>query len=440
MNMIKLLPHQEEVIEKTKYFKQVAYYLDMGLGKTFVGSYKLNQIGHKYNLLVCQKSKIRDWIEHFKEFYPDFEVLDGTSMNLDIPIDKPSIIVVNYDLLHRRKWLKKLDALTFTLMLDESSMIKNEKTVRARAILKLNPAAVILLSGTPTGGKYEELYSQLTLLGWDISKSTYLDQYTKWRLMDFGGGKFRQIYGYKNIDRLNKKLREHGAVFMKTEDVINLPTQNFIPIKVDKTKEYTELMKESIVRLKGYGEYHEVDYDRGPIVEKYIDLVADNSLTKLLYARQLCGQYNADKLRAFEDLINSSRDRFIVFYNFEAELDAMKKVLDKKYIKRPYSIINGSVKDLSNYEHCDMSVTFVQYQAGAMGLNLQKANKIIYFSPTLSSELYEQSKKRIHRIGQDKPCFYYQLICKHSVEERIYNALAMRKDYTDALFNEEVIQ
>ena len=71
-----------------------------------------------------------------------------------------------------------------------------------------------------------------------------------------------------------------------------------------------------------------------------------------------------------------------------------------------------------------------------MGLNLQKANKIIYFTPTLSSELFEQSKKRIHRIGQDKPCFYYLL--KSGIEYRIYNTLEMRKDYTDKLFEEDV--
>ena len=70
-----------------------------------------------------------------------------------------------------------------------------------------------------------------------------------------------------------------------------------------------------------------------------------------------------------------------------------------------------------------------------MGLNLQKANKVIYFSPTLSSELFEQSKKRIHRIGQEQPCFYYQLVC--GIEQRIYATLAMRKDYTDKLFEEE---
>ena len=62
-----------------------------------------------------------------------------------------------------------------------------------------------------------------------------------------------------------------------------------------------------------------------------------------------------------------------------------------------------------------------------MGLNLQKANKIIYFSMTDRSELFEQSKKRIHRIGQTQPCFYYQMICPGTVEEDMLCSIANAK-------------
>ena len=81
----------------------------------------------------------------------------------------------------------------------------------------------------------------------------------------------------------------------------------------------------------------------------------------------------------------------------------------------------------------------IQYQAGSMGLNLQKANVIVYFSLTMSSELFEQSKKRTHRIGQQQTCFYYYLLTEGSVDEEIYNTLLERKDYTDRLFIESEI-
>ena len=57
---MKLFNYQKEILEKTKDQNKVAYWLDMGLGKTFVGSEKLIQLNEKINLVVCQKSKIND--------------------------------------------------------------------------------------------------------------------------------------------------------------------------------------------------------------------------------------------------------------------------------------------------------------------------------------------------------------------------------------------
>ena len=46
--------------------------MDMGLqlGKTFVGSEKMINLHTKVNLVICQKSKVNDWVEHFKKHYP----------------------------------------------------------------------------------------------------------------------------------------------------------------------------------------------------------------------------------------------------------------------------------------------------------------------------------------------------------------------------------
>ena len=420
MSNITLLPHQVDVLNQTTNMNKVAYYLDMGLGKTFVGSEKMIQLNKRVNLVICQKSKVNDWVEHFRQFYSMgvFDLTDKNGLiafltNAGYPNGiEPTFTVVgiiNYELAFRRTELSKLK--DFTLMLDESSLIQNECAKRSKFILKrLKPSNVILLSGTPTSGKYEKLWSQMNLLGWNISKKMYYAQYVNMEISPDG---YPIITGYKNVDRLKRKMREHGCVFMKSEEVLNLPTQNFIPVNVPESKEYKKFKKTGIVDINGE------------------TIVGDTTLTKLLYSRMLCGHYNADKIKAFQDLVESTEDRLIVFYNFNDELEVLKSAVEDK----PISIINGNTKDLLAYELCYNSITFVQYQAGAMGLNLQKANKIIYFTPPLSSELFEQSKKRIHRIGQEQACFYYQLTS--GIEKRIYDTLAMRKDYTDKLFEDD---
>lgn len=439
---MKLFEHQVKALEETKEQNRVAYYHDMGLGKTYTGAEKMHELGAKVNLIICQKSKIEDWINHFNTNYKGKSIL---VYDLTKPIALDTFIytindfsmkwcklmligVINYELAFRRPELLKLK--NFTLMLDESSMIQNENAKRSKFILKMDPKNVILLSGTPTGGKYENLYSQMRLLGWNISKKMYYNQYVNYHYEDNEGFPLLIIDGYKNEERLKKKMRLHGCNFLKTEEVFDLPEQLHQTINIPTTKEYRTFRKDSIVTYK--------EPYNGPdeTVEGFIniELVGDTVLTKMLYQRQLCGQYNADKLEAFKDLVQSTNDRLVVFYNFNDELDKLMQIAGE--CKKPFGVVNGSHKN-PEMINADGAILFVQYQAGAMGLNLQKANKIVYFTPPLSSELFEQSKKRIHRIGQDKTCFYYYLTCKGSVEEKIYATLAMRKDYTEALFEEE---
>jgi len=433
-----LFPHQQQALDLTAAHNRCAYYLDMGLGKTFVGSEKLMGLQARINLVVCQHSKIQDWIEHFKTHYSDVAVVDMTVKGavqtvLEWGYGMPVIGVINYELTFRRKILKSLTG--FTLMLDESSLIQNETAKRSKFILGLKPDNVILLSDTPKVGKYEKLWSQCQLLGWNISKDLFWKQYVETEWVEDDGFWRQRITGYKNVDRLKKKLTDHGAVFMTTDDAgIELPTKNMIQVKTKPSPLYYKFRKKGIVSIDtgNLGEF-ELDSDFwGSNEHAERELIGDTSLTRRLYSRQLCGLYNPARYEAFRDLVNSTDDRLIVFYNFTEEMERMRGVV--RGLNRPVSVLNGETKDLTAYNYKADSVTFIQYQAGAMGGNFQKANKIIYFSLPEGWELWEQSQKRIHRIGQERPCFYYLLICPGTVEEDILATLNLRKDYNDELF------
>ncbi len=428
MKMLNFMPHQEEALNRTEQFNRCAYYLDMGLGKTFVGAEKMYLLNNSVNLVICQKSKVDDWVDHMKTYYPEYRVMNLTkkseAINFRTLVDTEELYkmdiqivgVINYDLTFRRDWLLKISE--FTMMLDESSLISNETAKRSKFILKMKPESVILLSGTPTAGKYERLWSQVQLLGWNITKKAFYNSYVVTEWVENGDGFKREVItGYKHTEHLKKKLASYGCIFMKTSEVLELPEQTEQKIFFKSTKEYRYFIKNSYLMFDD------------------VELVGDNSLTKMLYARQLCGQYHKEKLQGLRDLVESTQDRLIVFYNFTAELDVMQRVLND--LNRPYSVVNGQKKDLTAYENANDSITFIQYQAGAMGGNYQKANKIIYYTLPLgkgSCDMWEQSKKRIHRIGQAKPCFYYYLLVKGTVEERNLAALKEGKELTDELF------
>lgn len=343
-------------------------------GKTFVASEKMKELNEELNIIVCPKSVVDIWENHIKIYYPEYQVF---KYKLPDQLLNKTVIIINYDLVWRRTEFKELK--DYTLILDESQFIKNSTATRTKFIMKMKFKNLILCSGTPTGGKYEELLTQCNLLDWKITKTTFWNMYIDYILIPINGFKTPKILGYKNVDHLKQRLAEYGAVFMKTEEAIELPEQIENIIKIENTKEYKQFKKDRIISISNR------------------QLIGDISLTKLLYLRQLAGLYNKNKLQSLKDLIESTEDRLVIFYNFNEEKKEIASLIDKHL-----SIISGDIKDLTNYEKYDNSVTLVQYQAGAAGINLQKANRIIYYSLPLSSELFEQSKKRIHRIRTKK--------------------------------------
>lgn len=415
---MKLYPHQQKVLEETERFHSVGYFLDMGLGKTFVGSEKMKDLNADVNLIICQKSKIKDWMNHFIQNYSlkPYDLTDKTQLNeFMIQTDK-KIGIINYELAWRRKQLLKLSE--FTLTLDESSLIQNPKAKQTKFILKLKPANVILLSGTPSSGKYENLWSQCHLLGWELSEKTFQRQYVNWKKLELSDGSaiftVDKANPYKNTERMKRKMKEHGCIFMKTEEAFKLPEQIFIPVKVYPSKDYKIFEKSKVLELPEE------------------TLVGDTELSFRLGKRKLCGMYSEAKLEAFRDLISSTADNLVVFYNFTNEMLKLKQICYEQ--GKTVGIINGMQKD--DPEGTD--ILLIQYQAGAYGLNLQHySNKIIYFTVPDKSELWEQSQKRIHRIGQDKTCFYYMMIVRNSMETKeIIPTLKMRKEWNDELFRD----
>lgn len=411
MSKVVLMPHQKKVLDTLKDYNRCVLAMDMGTGKTHTSTEKLKSLDFKHALVVCQKSMINTWHKHLTDNYPEWHIVDYTTPKATIPDDK-CVILINYDLIFRRPELMRLKDLT--VILDECTIISNPTAKRTKAVFKLNIKNIIMLSGTVSKGRYENLYTIVRLAGWNITKQEFYNRYIIEQKINIKTSPFpiKIVVGYKNVEEMKFLLRKYGFYFLKTEDVLSLPEQTFVMVDVDPISAYKRFQRNKIVEIDGE------------------TLIGDTALTRMLYERQLCSCYNKNKIDAFTDLLDSTDDRLIVFYNFNKELDALIKAVGS----RPYSVVNGSTKDLTAYENNDNSVTFCQYQAASMGLNLQKANKIVYFSLPLSCEFWMQSQKRIHRIKQDRPCFYYILETKESVDGKIKSALDKGVDFTQKLF------
>lgn len=390
------------------------------MSKTYCGSYKAVSF-NKPILIICPKSLIHQWIEHFNDVHTEWGTYDLTKkkrLNEFMCAERINKVgIINYESAWRKPELLKLR--DFTLMLDESQAIANNTSKQTKGVVKLKFDNLVLLSGTPcSNARYDKLYTQLKMLGLHMNKRSYEDRYCNFFDMEKSGIKFRVLSKtnpYKNVDELKQVMKELGCVFMRTDEVLDLPEQRFINVWVPPSKYYKTFVKD------GYVDCGNTEY------------ISSSPATDILYARQLCN--SKEKLEMVRTLIEGTEDRVIIFYNFNCELELLQQLVQK--LKRPISYVNGSVKNLNCYNNNSDSVTLVQYQSGSSGVNLQKASKMIYYSPPIKSDFFEQSKKRIHRIGQDNKCTYWKLITNNSIELNIYNTLAKKQDYNEELFKHE---
>lgn len=428
-----LYDFQRQALDKIESRDNAALFWQMGAGKT-VSSIELTERWNS-QILICLvlKSTVSQWIDELKE-QTDRQVFNGYKKTKRDGI-KPFIdatcrkaLVIGYDAYKAKSGAELRQYINdneedVSMICDESSLIGHMTSERTRAVMKTKVRHRLLLSGTPcSGGKMECMIPTMAMLGWHMTKEQFLQQFChvyEWTDPTRPWMTIPIIQGYKNIDKLRDGLKEHGGSFITMEEAgVQLPATTEQIISIQTPPEYRKFMKNGIVKIGDQ------------------EIIGENNLTKMLYARQICSVYNPAKAAALEELLQQAGDEMvIVFYNWTAELRILQSVCGK--LHRPMSLVNGQTKDTKNYKTgTPGTVILCQYQAASMGLNLQKARICIFYSQCLSYSDYEQAKARIHRIGQNRNCNFYNLICESSIEEDILETLEQRRDYTEQLFTE----
>lgn len=413
--MIKLYKHQEDALKRTRGRNRVAYFHEIGTGKTFTSLAKAIEIGNPHVIVLCQKSKIADWIKAAE----DMGYVGYTEKNYMQWQHYGGVFVINYDIVWRREiccWRK------FTLICDESSMVSHTTSKRTKATMKLASIAdgMILLSGSPCYGHYELMYSQMKMLGFEMKKTAFDSLFCNYELAQMGNRTFKVLnkrHPYKNIDILMREIDKLGADWLKASDCFELPEQTFHTVVVDNIPAYRRFAKDRVVTVD------DTEY------------VGDTSLTMMLRMRQLSAvNVNSAKLNAIKDIVESTNERVVIFYNFDAEFRCLLEMCNS--LERPVCFVNGRGSDMGAWKE-ENAVILCQYQAAAKGLNLQDARIMIYASPTQSADDRIQSKGRTHRLGQQKHCIYYDVVVNGSIEPKVLASVERGEDYNEVCFTRD---
>jgi SNF2 family DNA or RNA helicase len=78
-------------------------------------------------------------------------------------------------------------------------------------------------------------------------------------------------------------------------------------------------------------------------------------------------------------------------------------------------------------------VFLISLKAGGYGLNLTAADVVIHFDPWWNPAAEAQATDRAHRIGQTRPVTVYRLLTRGTVEEKVVQMQAGKRELAAAL-------
>ena len=380
-------------------------------------------------LVVAPKSALGAWERDIELFNP-----------LEQEILKSAITLINYDKVWRGEERSPFNRKYGCIVLDEAHSIKNRTSRRSKFLLKIACKADYryILTGTPiSNGQLENIWSLYCFL------DPYMDRGRVCSRI-FGGSyqKFQDHYcilnmyhkpsSYVHVNELQEIINEH-SYRVKKVDCLDLPDK--LPdeiIRVDLAEKtlYKKLATESAI----------LEYE----------ILAENPLSRLVKLRQLAsGHIKTDtglievenqKIPILQEIIEGYPDdkKLVIFAEFKYSISKISDLLRKMKIK--FVTLDGDQKDKTIWRkfQTDKNIRAIvcQYQTAAAGIDLFASDTIVYYEPTLRSNILEQSRDRIHRTGQKEKCSYIHLLTKGTVEVDIYRALAGYSDFNEKLFTE----
>ena len=431
--------YQKYAIEFIKTHPTAAILLDCGLGKTIISltaisdlmfdSYEVQKVLVVCPLRVCQvwADEMKHW-EHLSDIA--YTIMTGT------PAERLSALKADADIyiINRENlsWLMQQDGkyLDFDMaVLDELSSFK-ANSQRTKAFLKLRPRLkrVIGLTGTPSSNGLMDLFYEFRCLDMGERLFRFIGQYrTAFFRPDRCNGNI--VYSYKALPGAEKEIYDRIGditISMKAVDHLKMPelisTEFTVTLDEQERQRYEDMKKDLILALPE----HEITAANAAALSNKLSQMANGAV----YADDESVVYIHDrKLDALEDIIESANGRpILVAYWYKHDLERITKLLEK--LKVEYARIS-SPGSIEMWNQGEFAVGLIHPASAGHGLNLQAGgNHLVWFGPTWSLELYQQTNARLFRQGQKSGTVVVQhIVAKDSIDERVMKAL-LQKDST----------
>jgi len=451
----RLYPYQETGAMHLAFGRRAMLADDMGLGKTvqaIAASALLRELRDIQQVLViCPASLKHQWAREIRRFTSlSVSVIEGNAQSRrELYRGSSFFKIINYELV-RFDLDHLLQLHPDLIILDEAQRIKNWRTKTAQMVKQLRSRYAFVLTGTPLENRIDELYSIFQFLDPRILGPLWHFNDRFYELEQRASGGYK-VLGYKNLDELRATIAPYVLRRTRTEVLKDLPERVdnnfFIEMTPPQWAAYNEF-KESVARLVAKAQ-------RIPLTPKERDIL----MMCLVKMRIICNalalhdkeippkdyEKTGPKLselgQILSDEIASNGHKAVVFSQWSGMLALTEPIIQRVglgYVKLtgdvPSSKRGSLIEQFFEDPNCRV---FLSTDAGGVGLNLQAASLVVNLDLPWNPAVLEQRIARAHRHGQPYSVQVINLVAKDTIEERMLDTLAAKRDVFAGVFGTE---
>jgi SNF2 family DNA or RNA helicase len=381
---------------------------EMGLGKTIESLAAMCHLAAKgatHFLVVCPASVVINWTREVERH----TLLEARRLHLPGAKRQAAeqewaanggVAVTTFEAL--RTMPEDLDVSVAMMVVDEAHYAKNPNALRTQAVSEWagRSRRALFLTGTPMENRVEEFRVLVGHLRPQVAE----DLDIKDEALD--GTRFREqvapVYLRRNQEDVLSELPDR------------LETQEWVALEGAAMRAYRKAVLEG-----NFMAMRRAAFDPGTVK-------------------------GSAKLRRLVEIVGEAADggrKVIVFSYFRDVLETVAEVLSGRDGVPGITVIGPLTGDISPADRQAMvdeltnvkgpAVLVSQIQAGGVGLNIQAASVIIIAEPQLTPAIEEQAIARAHRMGQVRRVDVHRLLCEDSVDQRILELLAEKREAFD---------
>ncbi|HEY7555918.1 MAG TPA: SNF2-related protein [Candidatus Binatia bacterium] len=429
--------YQLETAKKVlKYFHgRVLLCDEVGLGKTIEAGMLMKEYllrGMVKNILILTPAPlVSQWQE---EMVQKFDILFATTDDPLFSADPdrfwrgPFIIAS----IHTAKSIKNFARVAGNfydlVVVDEAHHLKNRNTLNWKLVNEIKKRFIFLLSATPVQNHLIELFNLITLLKPGQFKTERL---------------FKQAYMQRgdsrkpaNKERLRELLRDVMIRNTRSAIDLKLPRRFATTVRLEPSAAEREL-------YNGITDFARARSDSlpGPLLQLLLREAGSSpaalratlmrlrsehgeSVDNLLNLAQ-CVRETARETALLEILGKNREEKKVVFTQYLKTLDSVASLLERQGLH--FALFSGNLSAGEKEEAIrrfreDLPI-LLSTESGGEGRNLQFCNTLVNFDLPWNPMRIEQRIGRLHRIGQNRDVFIFNLSVRETLEDHILQIL-----------------